>query len=154
MPAARILMVCLGNICRSPMAEGILRARIEESGLKIIVDSAGTSEYHSGEDPDLRAVRTLQKKGIDISGLSARQFTVKDFEDFDQIYVMDLSNLMNVLSMARNEAEKKKVALIMDEIAPGHNRSVPDPYYGGLEGFEDVYQMLDKAAAKIIDKSK
>lgn len=147
-------MVCLGNICRSPMAEGILRDHIEKSGLKIIVDSAGTSQYHSGEPPDLRAIRTLQKKGIDISGLAARQFTVKDFENYDQIYVMDLSNLMNVLSMARSEEEKKKVALIMDEIAPGHNRSVPDPYYGGLEGFEDVFQMLSQAAAKIVGKTK
>jgi protein-tyrosine phosphatase len=136
------------------MAEGILRDKVEKSGLKIIVDSAGTSEYHTGEAPDLRAVRTLQKKGIDISGLAARQFRVQDFDDFDQIYVMDVTNLMNVLSLARNDSDKKKVALVMDEIAPGHNRSVPDPYYGGLGGFEEVYLMLDQASEKIVERFK
>lgn len=143
-------MVCLGNICRSPMAEGILRSHIERAGLKAIVDSAGTSGYHAGEAPDFRAVRTLQKKGIDISGLSARQFTVGDFDLFDLIYVMDTSNYMNVLSLARNEEDKKKVHLIMNEVSPDRNQSVPDPYYGGIEGFEEVFNMLDKASTVII----
>lgn len=145
-------MVCLGNICRSPMAEGILRAHIEESGIKAIVDSAGTSGYHSGENPDFRAVRTLKKKGIDISGLSARQFTVQDFDDFDYIFAMDSSNLMNILNLARNEADKAKVHLVMNVAEPGKNQSVPDPYYGGMDGFEDVYQMLDKASKEILRK--
>lgn len=145
-------MVCLGNICRSPMAEGILRAHIEESGIKAIVDSAGTSGYHSGESPDFRAVRTLKKKGIDISGLSARQFTVQDFDDFDYIFAMDSSNLMNILNLARNEEDKSKVHLVMNIADPGKNQSVPDPYYGGMDGFEDVYQMLDKASKEILRK--
>lgn len=132
------------------MAEGILRDHIEKAGLKVIVDSAGTSGYHSGEPPDFRAVRTLQKKGIDISGFSARQFTVNDFDDFDYIYVMDTSNLINVLNLARNEEDKKKVILIMNEVSPNKNQSVPDPYYGGIEGFEEVYTMLDHASKIIL----
>lgn len=132
------------------MAEGILRDHIEKAGLKVIVDSAGTSGYHSGEAPDFRAVRTLQKKGIDISGLSARLFTVTDFDDFDYIYVMDTSNLINVLNLARNEDDKKKVILIMNEVSPNKNQSVPDPYYGGIEGFEEVYTMLDHASKIIL----
>jgi protein-tyrosine phosphatase len=143
-------MVCLGNICRSPMAEGILRARIEESGKKVMVDSAGTSDYHTGESPDYRAIRTLEKRGIDISGLSARQFTVKDFDVFDHIFAMDASNMMNILSMARNDDDRKKVALILNVSHPDSNRSVPDPYYGGMEGFEEVYQMLDDVSLKIL----
>jgi protein-tyrosine phosphatase len=134
------------------MAEGILRAHIEESGIKAIVDSAGTSGYHSGESPDFRAVRTLKKKGIDISGLSARQFTVQDFDDFDYIFAMDSSNLMNILNLARNEEDKSKVHLVMNIADPGKNQSVPDPYYGGMDGFEDVYQMLDKASKEILRK--
>jgi protein-tyrosine phosphatase len=145
-------MVCLGNICRSPMAEGILRGHIEKAGLKVIVDSAGTSGYHAGEAPDFRAVRTLQKKGIDISGLSARQFTSSDFDNFDFIYVMDTSNLINVLNLARNEEDKKKVILIMNEVNPNKNQSVPDPYYGGIEGFEEVYNMLDHASTIILSR--
>jgi protein-tyrosine phosphatase len=134
------------------MAEGILRGHIEKAGLKVIVDSAGTSGYHAGEAPDFRAVRTLQKKGIDISGLSARQFTSSDFDNFDFIYVMDTSNLINVLNLARNEEDKKKVILIMNEVNPNKNQSVPDPYYGGIEGFEEVYNMLDHASTIILSR--
>lgn len=143
-------MVCLGNICRSPMAEGILRSKVEAAGKRVIVDSAGTSDYHVGEQPDFRAIRNLKERGIDISALSARQFTREDFDVFDKIYVMDASNLRNVLALARNEEDAKKVSLIMDEVSPGSNRSVPDPYYGGMEGFDEVYEMLSKASEVII----
>lgn len=152
MSVVKILMVCLGNICRSPMAEGILRNHVERAGLKVIVDSAGTSGYHAGSAPDFRAVRTLKKNGIDISGLSARQFTINDFDNFDFIYVMDTSNLINVLNLARNEKDKKKVILIMNEANPNKNQSVPDPYYGGIEGFEEVYTMLDQASTIILSR--
>ncbi len=145
-------MVCLGNICRSPMAEGVLRARIEQAGKKAIVDSAGTSDYHIGESPDFRAIRTLEKRGIDISGLSARQFTVKDFDDFDFIYAMDASNLMNILSLARSDDDRQKVSLILNESHPGSNRSVPDPYYGGMEGFDEVYTLLNDVSTIILGK--
>ena len=152
MSVNKILMVCLGNICRSPMAEGVLRARIEQAGKKAIVDSAGTSDYHIGESPDFRAIRTLEKRGIDISGLSARQFTVKDFDDFDFIYAMDASNLMNILSLARSDDDRQKVSLILNESHPGSNRSVPDPYYGGMEGFDEVYTLLNDVSTIILGK--
>jgi protein-tyrosine phosphatase len=124
------------------MAEGILRKHVERAGVRIVVDSAGTSGYHAGEPPDFRAVRTLQKKGIDISGLSARQFTSKDFDDFHYI----------VLNLARNEQDKTKVHLIMNLVSPDKNMSVPDPFYGSIEGFEEVYKMLDEAARIIVSK--
>lgn len=134
------------------MAEGILRYRINEAGLKVIVDSAGTSDFHTGEQPDKRAIHTLRKREIDISGLSARPFTVNDFDEFDVIYVMDSSNLMNVLSKARNENDKSKVKMLMDEVSPNENISVPDPYYGENDGFERVREMIDAAALSIIKK--
>lgn len=145
-------MVCLGNICRSPMAEGILRTKILATGKKAIVDSAGTSNYHVGENPDYRAIVTLRNKNIDISGLAGRQFSVSDFDEFDFIYAMDSSNYKNILALARNENDKAKVDLIMNLVEPGSNRSVPDPYFGEHDGFEQVYKMLDAATEKIIEK--
>jgi protein-tyrosine phosphatase len=134
------------------MAEGILRNRIQKAGKKAIVDSAGTSDYHNGSAPDFRAIKMLKQKEIDISGLAARNFTVGDFDDFDYIYAMDFSNYMNIISKARTEEDKKKVSMIMDEVSPGNNRSVPDPFYGSLEDFEEVFEMLDDAAKRIADK--
>lgn len=145
-------MVCLGNICRSPMAEGILRSKILAAGKKAIVDSAGTSNYHVGENPDYRAIVTLRNKNIDISGLAGRQFSVSDFDEFDFIYAMDSSNYKNIMALARNESDKAKVDLIMNLVEPGSNRSVPDPYFGEHDGFEQVYKMLDAASDKIIEK--
>lgn len=150
----KILMVCLGNICRSPMAEGILRNHIESHGLGVTVDSAGTANYHVGENPDPRAIKKAAKYGVNIGKLVGRQFTVSDFDNFDRIYVMDTSNFQNVTRLARNEKDKSKVILILEEIFPQQGMSVPDPYYGGDEGFENVYRLLDEASQKICEKIK
>ena len=139
----KILMVCLGNICRSPLAEGILASKVDTS--KVFVDSAGTSDWHVGKGPDTRSIATAKQFGIDISQQKARQFTVADFDTFDTIYVMDNSNYDNVIGLARNEADKRKVKRILNEVTPGKNLEVPDPYYGGDSGFTNVYKMLEEA---------
>lgn len=146
----KILMVCLGNICRSPLAEGILQAKLPVDKFK--VDSAGTGNWHSGEKPDKRSIETAKNHGIDISKQRARQFKVSDFENFDYIYAMDMSNYKNILALAPNEQAKEKVNLILNELFSNENVEVPDPYYGGLNGFEQVYQMLDDACTKIASK--
>jgi protein-tyrosine phosphatase len=145
--STRILMVCLGNICRSPMAEGVLRHLVRERGLAVTTDSAGTSGHHRGEAPDRRAVRAMQRHGIDISDLRARQFVVDDLHRFDRILVMDEQNLADILALAPSPELAAKVSLIMDLAPERAGLSVPDPYYGGDEGFEAVYRMLDEACA-------
>ncbi|WP_421753712.1 low molecular weight protein-tyrosine-phosphatase [Croceimicrobium sp.] len=148
----KVLMVCLGNICRSPLAEGLLRSKVNPE--EVEVDSAGTAAYHVGEAPDIRTIMTGRKHGINLSNLVGRQFKTVDFDYFDRIYVMDHSNLNNVLNMARNEADRAKVDLILNEIKAGSNQDVPDPYYGGDEGFEQVYRLLDAATDTIVEKLK
>jgi protein-tyrosine phosphatase len=143
----KILMVCLGNICRSPLAEGILKSKLPSDAF--FVDSAGTANYHVGCTPDKRSIAVARKYGLNISNCSGRQFTVADFDTFDYIYVMDTSNYKHVLGLARHEHDKSKVKLIMDELYPNQNYDVPDPYYGGDEGFDNVYKMLDEACSKI-----
>lgn len=143
-------MVCLGNICRSPLAEGILKSKLPVN--TFLIDSAGTANYHVGNPPDRRSIAVGKKYGIDISNLKGRQFSVNDFDAFDLIYVMDDSNYRNVISMARSEQDKSKVKFILNEIYPNQNFDVPDPYYGGDHGFEDVFKMLDEACT-IIAKS-
>lgn len=146
----KILMVCLGNICRSPLAEGILKSKLSEN--EFTIDSAGTASYHVGDTPDRRSIAVAKKYGIDISNLKGRQFKTNDFDAFDIIYVMDESNYRNVISLARNENDKNKVKFILNEIYPNQNHEVPDPYYGGEQGFENVYKMLDEACSIIADK--
>ena len=148
----KILMVCLGNICRSPLAEGILQAKVNSKGLHIKVDSAGTGGWHVGQGPDHRAVAIANKYGIDISQQQARQFSSTDFEAFDIIYAMDGSNLSDIVSLANSNEDIGKVLLILNEINPKENRPVPDPYYGGGDGFEKVYQLLDEACEMITKK--
>ncbi len=143
-------MVCLGNICRSPLAEGLLREKVKN--LDVTVDSAGTSAYHVDEAPDPRSIQTGRKYGINISDLRGRQFTVADFDNFDKIYIMDESNYNNVVALARNEQDKAKVEFILNEVTPNSNSSVPDPYFGGDKGFDDMYTMLDKATDSIVEK--
>jgi protein-tyrosine phosphatase len=150
----KILMVCLGNICRSPIADGLLRDKVAQKGLDIEVDSAGTSGFHSGDAPDPRMRATAKSMGVNIDDLSSRQFVQADYDRFDVIYAMDESNRDNMYKLARNEEDKQKVKLILNEIYPGENMSVPDPYYGGDQGFVDVFNMLDEATSKIISDLK
>ena len=142
-------MVCLGNICRSPLAEGILKSKLSED---FVVDSAGTADYHTGSQPDRRSIAVARKYGLKISHLRGRQFTVNDFDNFDLIYVMDQSNHQNVTRLARNEVDKNKVEMILNLVYPNQNYDVPDPYYGGDQGFENVYQMLDEACDIIAER--
>jgi protein-tyrosine phosphatase len=149
--SVKVLMVCLGNICRSPLAEGILQAKLPNN---YIVDSAGTADYHVGTAPDKRSVITAKKFGVDISQQKCRQISVSDFENFDYIYVMDTSNYKNVLAIAPNEKAKQKVKVILNELHPNKNLEVPDPYYGDIKGFEHVYQLLDEVCDVIAAKIK
>lgn len=142
----KVLMVCLGNICRSPLAEGILKNKINSS--KVLVDSAGTGGYHIGNAPDPRSITIAKKHGIDISRQKCRLFTVTDFDNFDHIYVMDESNYTNVVKLARGASDKNKVSLLLN-VTNLENKEVPDPYYGGVDGFENVFQMIDKACEVI-----
>lgn len=152
--SVKILMVCLGNICRSPLAEGILASKLPKD--KFIVDSAGTGNWHVGKQPDTRSIATAKKNGLDISLQKGKHFTPQHFEEFDYIYVMDGSNYDDVLFLAKSEDHKKKVSRILDELFPGDNVDVPDPYYGLQNGFDMVYEMLDEAtdllAKKLIEK--
>ncbi|MFK7797066.1 MAG: low molecular weight protein-tyrosine-phosphatase [Aureispira sp.] len=145
----RVLMVCLGNICRSPLAEGLLRKKIEEKGLDWEVDSAGTSAYHEGHAPDKRSIAIAEKHNIDISAQQSRPLTKADLDTFDRIYVMDTENYNNVLDLCEGEEHRAKVNLIMNEVQPGHNVAVPDPYWGN-DGFEQVYRMLDTATDRVV----
>ena len=143
----KILMVCLGNICRSPIAEGILKAKLNSDNF--FIDSAGTGSWHLGNKPDIRSINVSKTHHIDISHQKARQFTYKDYKNFDHIYVMDQSNKKNVLSLAITTEDKNKVQLILDELIPNSNLEVPDPYYDEDQGFENVFQLLDKACDSI-----
>jgi protein-tyrosine phosphatase len=142
----RILMVCLGNICRSPLAEGIMRSKLTTD---YYIDSAGTGGWHAGEAPDKRSIQTARNHGIDISKQSARKFSITDFDTFDLIYVMDQSNYKDVINLAPHETAKSKVQLLLD-----HSNEVPDPYYGTLEDFEQVYHLLNQACEAIARKLK
>lgn len=150
----RILMVCLGNICRSPMADGLLRRKVMENKLPVYVDSAGTANYHVGEAPDKRMIQTGAKFNTPIHDLRARQFTVRDFDQFEVIYCMDASNYENICRLARNEADKAKVLFMANELYPTTNTAVPDPYYGSMHDFEEVYHLLDACTDKVIEKIK
>ena len=143
-------MVCLGNICRSPLAEGILASKLPKNKFK--VDSAGTGSWHIGNAPDERSIITAKKNGILISNQKCRQITTNNFDFFDYIYVMDSSNYQDVIALSKNESHTKKVKLILNELFPNENVDVPDPYYGSQNGFETVYQMLDEVCEVIAQK--
>lgn len=143
-------MVCLGNICRSPLAEGILKSKLDTTHFE--VDSAGTGGWHVGELPDTRSISIAKKHGIDITDQRGRKFSPYDFETYDYIFVMDNSNYQDVIKLANSKEEIAKVKLILDEIFPNENVDVPDPYYGGNQGFENVFNMLDEACEKIAER--
>lgn len=150
MSMKKILMVCLGNICRSPLAEGILKSKL--SSESFVVDSAGTAGYHVGELPDERSIEVARKYGIDITNQRSRKFTKADFDKFDMIFAMDQNNYADIVALSENEEQHEKVKMILNELYPDENRSVPDPYYGGDQGFENVYKMLDEACEIIASK--
>lgn len=145
----KILMVCLGNICRSPLAEGIMKHKAAERGLDWQVDSAGTGAWHLGERPDSRSIQTARKYGLDITGQRARQINASDLEQFDLILAMDKSNYEDIQRLANSRLQSSKVQLILDYVEPGRQRSVPDPYWDD-DGFDQVYQMLDEACERVI----
>ncbi len=142
-----ILMVCLGNICRSPLAEGLMRSKLNFT--KFMVDSAGTSGGHKGEAPDQRSITVASKNGLDISKQQSRKLVEQDLENFDHIFVMDESNLMDVCAIATTDVQREKIKKILEVPFPGESLDVPDPYYGGDQGFTNVYNMLDQATDAI-----
>lgn len=149
----KFLMVCLGNICRSPLAEGILKDKIKQEGLSWKVDSAGTSGYHSGALPDGRSIAIAQEYNLDITDQQSRKLTHQDLDDFDVIYVMDSSNYNDVMSLCENATQKSKIRLIMNMVKPERNVAVPDPYWGD-SGFKNVYLMLEEACEAIVKEYK
>jgi protein-tyrosine phosphatase len=143
----KILMVCLGNICRSPLAEGILASKLPKD--TFLVDSAGTGSWYVGRSPDERSIAIARKNGLNISNQKGRQFKTSDFDTFDYIYVMDSSNYDDVIALAKNQEQKNKVQLILNELFPSENVDVPDPFYGLPNGFNSVYEMLNEVAEVI-----
>lgn len=149
----KILMVCLGNICRSPIAEGVLRKKTEEHGLDWEVDSAGTGSYHIGSAPHRHSQEICRKNGIDITYQRARQFEQADFNKYDKIYAFDGDVYEEILYKATGR-DTSNVVLFLNELNPGNDESVPDPYYGGADGYIFVYDIIDKTCDAIINKYK
>jgi len=147
-----LLFVCLGNICRSPSAENIMRHLVEEAGLsdRVVCDSAGTSSYHIGSPPDRRMNVAARRQGLELVG-SARQFEAADFEQFDRILAMDRSNYRNILALDRDGQYADKVSLMCDYCRKFGNAEVPDPYYGGEEGFNNVISLLFDACSGLLE---
>lgn len=145
----KILMVCLGNICRSPLAEGIMKTKLPAG---FLVDSAGTISMHEGEHPDKRAIKTAANHGIDISKQRSRPITNTDFENFDKIYCMDIDIYGDVISKTKNEEQRQKVFLFLEAAGNHKEAEVPDPYWGDMSDFENVYQLLDMACSAISDQ--
>ena len=145
-------MVCLGNICRSPLAEGILQTKANAAKLNWTVDSAGTGNYHIGEPPHHLSQKVAKQNGVDITQQKCRQFTKTDMLNFDRIYVMDAENYRDVQRMSGQLWDASKTDLLLNELYPGQNKNVPDPWYGGIEDFKAVFTMIDAACEAIINK--
>lgn len=144
-----VLAVCLGNICRSPLAEGILAAKAKEAYLDWHIDSAGTSGWHEGAKADKRSRAVAKERGLDIDGQRSRKFVVEDFDNFDLILVMDSSNYNDVLKLARNDDDRAKVKILLNYSFPGRNQAVPDPYYEG--GFGHVFDLIEAACERVVE---
>lgn len=136
-------MVCLGNICRSPLAEGILKDKLDPS--RFIVESAGTGGWHVGNPPDPRSIEIAKKRGLDISGQRAQQFVASFFDHYDLIFAMDQSNFRDLKAMANSSEQRDKLSMLLEAVFPGEGVDVPDPYYGGTSGFSEVYDLIDRA---------
>jgi protein-tyrosine phosphatase len=147
----KILFVCTGNICRSPLAEGILREKLRTKNIAAEIDSCGFESFHVGDPPDERALAVARKRGIDLSSHRARLFNPYDFERFDYIYAMDSSHYKNILRLTRSESDTVKVDYLLNVLYPGQNLGVQDPWYHDLDAFEKVYLQLDKACDRIVE---
>jgi protein-tyrosine phosphatase len=148
----KILMVCLGNICRSPLAEGILRHKAQSAGLDWTIESAGTNGYHVGEPPHRLSQKVAKLNGIDICSQRSRKFTSEDFDRFDKLYAMSSDVIDEMKFIAKKKFDASKVDLLMNELYPGRDMDVPDPWYGPEPGYHDVYEMINKACDKIINR--
>lgn len=146
-------MVCLGNICRSPLAEGILKHKILQAGLDWTVDSSGTNGYHVGETPHPLSQKVARMNGIDICDQKARRFTAEDFERYDKIYALAADVMDEIRRIAKNKFNTEKADLLMNELYPGKNMDVPDPWYGPEPGYHEVFKMIDKVCDRIIEKA-
>jgi protein-tyrosine phosphatase len=148
----KILMVCLGNICRSPLAEGIMEHEVKKAGLDWIVDSAGTNGYHVGEPPHRLSQKVAKLNGIDICHQRGRQFVKEDFDRYDKIYALADDVLEEIKWIGKEKFDSSKADLLLNDLYPGENRSVPDPWYGPEPGYHDVYKLIDKACKQIISR--
>ncbi|WP_071890984.1 low molecular weight protein-tyrosine-phosphatase [Flavisolibacter tropicus] len=149
----KILMVCLGNICRSPLAEGILKHKAKQAGLNWLVESAGTNGYHIGEPPHRLSQKVAKLNGIDICDQRSRQFVVGDFDRYDKIYAMSDDVIDEIRRIAKHNYDATKVDLLLNEVYPGEDRSVFDPWFGEEPGYHEVYQMISEACDAIIEKA-
>jgi protein-tyrosine phosphatase len=150
----KILMVCLGNICRSPLAEGILQQKAKEAGLNWIIESAGTNGYHTGEPPHHLSQKVSLLNGIDISHQRSRKFIADDFNEYDIIYAMANDVLVDIKRISGNHFNSQKVILFLNEIFINQNKDVPDPWYGEEDGYHEVYDLIERTCSKIIEKYK
>lgn len=148
----KILMVCLGNICRSPLAEGILQDRALSAGLSWSVESAGTNQYHTGEPPHPLSQKVAKLNGIDISKQRARRFTAADFDRYDKIFALAADVMEEIKRISGKKFDSSKASLLMNEVFPGENRDVPDPWYGPEPGYHEVFKLIEQACEKIIGK--
>jgi protein-tyrosine phosphatase len=148
----KILMVCLGNICRSPLAEGILKHKVQQAGLNWTIESAGTNGYHTGEAPHRLSQKVAKLNGIDICDQRARQFVKADMDRYDKIYALADDVVDEIRRIAKEKFDPARVDLLMNEVYPGKNHSVPDPWYGPEPGYHEVYQLIDEACERIVER--